>query len=109
MLRGFLFGLFWGLVASATALAFSSEILEAAKSVMPSGRDAATGVSPVGADVAPARAPETFYVEGGLAPPAADPPPEIRMPSPESASPEDSPAAPENDPAPSTLPSSAQP
>lgn len=108
MLRGFLFGLFWGLVASATALAFSSEILEAARSVMPD-RDATTGVSPAGADVRPARAPETVYVEGGLATPAADPPPEIPTPSAEPASPEGPLAAPENDPAPRTLPGSAQP
>ena len=108
MLRGFLFGLFWGLVASATALAFSSEILESARSVLPD-RDATAGVSPAGADVRPASAPETVYVEGGLAPPAADPPPEIRTPSPDSTSPEDSPAVPENDPAPRTLPSSALP
>lgn len=108
MLRGFFFGLFWGLVASATALAFSSEILESARSVLPD-RDATAGVSPADADVRPARAPETVYVEGGLAQPSADPPPEIRMPSPESTFPIDSPAAPENDPAPRTLPSSAQP
>ena len=108
MLRGFVFGLLWGLVASLTALAFSSEILEAARSVMPD-RDAATGVSPAGADVAPARAPETFYVEGGQDPPDADPPPEIQTPSTESASPDGSQSAPETDPAPRTLPGHAQP